>query len=118
MSAVAGALRELFGNPNPAALRDNFPSQNPVLMRTLFVEMLGLGAEGLAARRRVNQEIADYMLGVVNAGRAEKLSPELAMAVVGGIHELVLQAIEDGRVTELPELTKTATQLVKAVTRT
>jgi AcrR family transcriptional regulator len=90
---------------------------NPVLMRTLFIEILGLGAEGLAARRRVNQEIADYMLGVVNAGRAEKLSPPLAMAIVGGIHELVLQAIEDGRVTELPELTATATQLVKAVTR-
>jgi ABC transporter DrrB family efflux protein len=32
VSAVAGALRELFGNPNPAALRNNFPSQNPVLM--------------------------------------------------------------------------------------
>jgi ABC transporter DrrB family efflux protein len=32
VTAVAGALRELFGNPNPAALRDNFPSQNPVLM--------------------------------------------------------------------------------------
>ena len=92
-------------------------SLNPVLMRTLFIEILGLGAEGLAARRRVNQEIADYMLGVVNAGRAEKLSPQLAMAVVGGIHELVLQAIEDGKVTELPELTKTATRLVKAVTR-
>jgi AcrR family transcriptional regulator len=92
-------------------------SVNPVLMRTLFIEILGLGAEGLAARRRVNNEIADYMLGVVNAGRAEKLSPQLAMAVVGGIHELVLQAIEDGKVTELPELTKTATRLVKAVTR-
>jgi ABC transporter DrrB family efflux protein len=36
VSAVAGALRELFGNPNPAALRDNFPSQNPVLMAILW----------------------------------------------------------------------------------
>ena len=42
-------------------------------------------------------------------------SPDLAMAVVGGIHELVLQAIEDGRVEELPQLTKTASELVKAV---
>jgi AcrR family transcriptional regulator len=91
---------------------------NPVLMRTLFIEILGLGVEGLAARRRVNQEIADYMLGVVNAGKGgRRLAPDLAMAVVGGIHELVLQAIEDGRVTELPQLTVTASQLVKAVTR-
>lgn len=92
---------------------------NPVLMRTLFIEILGLGAEGLEARRRVNREIADYMLAVVNAGSARQkrtpLTPDLAMAVVGGINELVLQAIEDGRVTELPELTATASQLVRAV---
>jgi ABC transporter DrrB family efflux protein len=36
VSAVAGSLRELFGNPNPAALRDNFPSQNPVLMAIVW----------------------------------------------------------------------------------
>ncbi|MDB5752576.1 MAG: transcriptional regulator, TetR family-like protein [Ramlibacter sp.] len=88
---------------------------NPVLMRTLFIEILGLGPAGLAARRRVNQEIADYMLGVVNRGPAERVTPQLAMAVVGGIHELVLQAIEDGRVTELAQLTATATALVRAV---
>ena len=82
---------------------------NPVLLRTLFVEILGLGAEGLAARRRVHQEIVDYMRGVV------PVSPELAMAVVGGIHELVLQAVEVGRVDELPKLVRTASALVKAV---
>jgi AcrR family transcriptional regulator len=87
-------------------------ASNPVLMRTLFIEILHLGVEGLAARRRVNQEIADYMLAVV--GR-DKVTPELAMAVVGGIHELVLQAIEDGRVEQLGDLTSTASQLVKAV---
>lgn len=93
-------------------------ASNPVLLRTLFVEILHLGPEGLAARRRVNQEIADYMLGVVNDGKSGRaVSPALAMAVVGGIHELVLQAIEDGRAEELPELTATATQLVQAVTR-
>jgi AcrR family transcriptional regulator len=90
---------------------------NPVLMRTLFIEILHLGPDGLAARRRVNQEIADYMLAVVNEGAPGcKVSPQMAMAVVGGIHELVLQAIEDGKVDELPALTATATALVKAVT--
>lgn len=85
-------------------------ASNPALMRTLFIEILHLGPEGLAARRRVNQEIADYMGAVVR-----DVTPALAMAVVGGIHELVLQAIEDGKVDELPELTATATALVKAV---
>lgn len=84
----------------------------PALMRTLFIEILHLGPEGLAARRAVNREIADYMVAVV--GR-ERVTPQLAMAVVGGIHELVLQAIEDGRVDELPQLTRTAAALVKAV---
>ena len=88
----------------------------PVLMRTLFIEILGLGPAGLQARRRVNQEIAAYMLEVVNRSPSrEALTPDLAMAVVGGIHELVLQAIEDGKVTELPQLTATAAELVKAV---
>jgi AcrR family transcriptional regulator len=86
-------------------------ASNPVLVRTLFIEILGLGPPGLAARRRVNQEIADYMRAVV------PVAPEMALAVVGGIHELVLQAVEDGRVDELPQLVATATALVKAVAR-
>jgi AcrR family transcriptional regulator len=96
-------------------------SQNPVLMRTLFVEILGLGAEGLAARRRVNEEIAAFMLNVVNAGRKgrknkEPLSPEIAMAVVGGINELVLQAIEQDQLDKLQKLIDPAVRLVRAVT--
>jgi AcrR family transcriptional regulator len=89
-------------------------ASNPELMRTLFIEILHVGPEGLAARRRMNQEIADYMLDVV--GR-DRVTPELAMAVVGGINELVLQAIEDGKVDELPSLTAAASALVKAVAR-
>ncbi|CAN5503096.1 TetR/AcrR family transcriptional regulator [soil metagenome] len=106
-------------------------ASSPVLMRTLFVEILGLGAQGLAARRRVNQEIADFMLAVINApntgragkpntGRAGKrtsgqpLSPEMAMAVVGGINELVLQYIEQDRVGQLQELVAPASRLVRA----
>ena len=90
-------------------------ASSPVLMRTLFIEILNLGTPGLAARRKVNEEIARYIVGVVNPSARQPVSAELAMAVVGGIHELVLQAIEDGRVSELPEITKTAVDLVKAV---
>ena len=98
-------------------------ASNPVLMRTLFVEILGLGAQGLAARRRVNQEIADFMLAVINgsararAGSRTKrkpLSPDMAMAVVGGINELVLQYIEQDRVAQLQELVAPSSQLVRA----
>lgn len=90
---------------------------NPVLLRTLFIEILGLGAEGLQSRRRVNQEIADFMLVAINGseGKEEPLSPRMAMAVVGGITELVLQYIEQDRVAHLQELVEPSSRLVRAV---
>jgi AcrR family transcriptional regulator len=91
---------------------------NPVLLRTLYVEILGLGLEGLAARRRVNREIAQFMLDVVNGSgrRGPPLSAQMAMAVVGGINELVLDCIEQDRVDRLVELVAPAAQLVRAAT--
>jgi AcrR family transcriptional regulator len=96
-------------------------AQNPVLLRTLFIEILGLGVSGLAARRRVNQELANFMLQTVNMpARARRgkppLHPEMAMAVVGGINELILEAIERNRTERLQELVAPALQLVRAVT--
>jgi AcrR family transcriptional regulator len=96
-------------------------AQNPALLRSLSMEILGLGAEGLAARRRVNQELCRFMLQVVNAGggRARKtpLTQDMAVAVIGGINELVLQAIEQGRAGKLADLAAPAGALVRAVTR-
>jgi AcrR family transcriptional regulator len=94
-------------------------SQNPALMRTLFIEILGLGTVGLSARRRMNREIADFMLKVVNGNPAlekgKELTPEMAMAVVGGINELVLQAIEQDQVSRLQQLVDPAVKLVRSV---
>ena len=94
-------------------------AQNPVLVRTLFIEILGLGMEGLAARRRVNDEITGFMLQVINRRRGTRrpLSREMAMAIVGGVNELVLHAIETGRVENLRDLALPAVQLVRAVTQ-
>ena len=91
---------------------------NPVLLRTLYIEILGLGAVGLAARRRVNQEIADFIVGVVGSGGGKQLAPELAMAIVGGINELVLQDIEQDRVEFLQEVVAPASRIVRAVAGT
>ena len=95
-------------------------ARNPPLLRSLSIEILGLGADGLAARRRVNQELCRFMLEVVNAGsgRARKapLTTEMAVAVVGGINELVLQAIEQGQAAKLEQLAGPAGELVRAVT--
>lgn len=94
-------------------------ARNPVLLRTLFIEILGLGAAGLAARRRANQQLVDLMLDVVNNRQGERqrktpLHPALAMAVVGGINEMVLQAIEQDRTRELHMLAEPASALLRA----
>jgi AcrR family transcriptional regulator len=104
---LEGALAAYFGAM----------AADPELMRTLFIEILGLGAPGLAARRRVNQQIADFILVVANspsAARKRKLSPQMAVAVVGGINELVLTYIERGRGGALQELVGPASELVRA----
>lgn len=88
-------------------------ASNPVLVRTLFIEILQLGAEGLAARRRVNRELADFILQTVGS---KALTPELAMAIVGGIDELILEYIEQDKVAKLEELVEPASRLVHAVT--
>jgi AcrR family transcriptional regulator len=94
-------------------------AQNPALLRSLSMVILGLGDEGMAARRRVNQELCRFMLQVVNAGaggaRKAPLTQEMAVAVVGGINELVLQAIEQGRAGQLEQLAGPAGELVRAV---
>jgi AcrR family transcriptional regulator len=89
---------------------------NPVLTQTLFIEILGLGSPGLAARRRVHQEIADFMRAVINASEGSQvLSPELAMAMVGSVNELALELIEQDRVHEMKTIAVTTATLVRAV---
>ncbi len=91
-------------------------AENPIMLRALFIDILGLGAQGLAARRRVNQAVAAFLLGVVNPQRNESvLSPSMAMAVVGGINELVLQLIEQDRIHEIHTITQTTSALIRGV---
>lgn len=93
---------------------------DPPLLRTLFIEILHLGQPGLAVRREMYQELADFVVQVVqaqprqDAARAIPIAT-LAMAVVGGINELVLKAIEDNRTEHLLELAAPASALVRAV---
>lgn len=91
-------------------------ASNPALLRTLYIEIWGLGPPGLAARRRVNQAIAGFMLEVINQSpAAPRLRPEMALAVVGGINELILLEIEHDRVAELAEIAGTGAEMVRAV---
>ena len=91
-------------------------AENPIMLcRALFIDILGLGTQGLAARRRVNVAVADFLLGVVNPMRDDRvMSPSMAMAVVGGINELVLQLIEQDRIHDITP-SPTTSELIRAV---
>lgn len=86
-------------------------ASNPPLLRTLFVEIMALGPRGLAVRRQSAEAFADFIVQVAGPS----LPKPLALAIVGGIHEWVLQAVEADAVAGLPALTAPAARLVRAV---
>lgn len=129
VSASEGGLRVLQQAINPGqpwhqqveqALTAYLGSlaSNPVLLRTLFVDILGLGPEGLVVRRAMHERMADFIVSVVAAGGVLTPGPHtrvLAVALVGGVHELVLQAIEDQRGGDLLALVAPCSELVRAI---
>lgn len=94
-------------------------SSNPVLLRSLFIEVLGLGTTGLEARRRVTLQMARFIVEVVEnqneVGANTQISELEAVALVGAINELILQAIEQGRAHQLTSLVEPSARLVRAV---
>lgn len=106
---------------------------SPALVRTLIVEILHLGPEGLKVRRQVHEDIARFIVdaarerqgqgqgqgnGVDDADGVDGHRPWLdlmATAIVGGIDEWLLQAVETDRVAQLAELARPAAHFVRAV---
>jgi AcrR family transcriptional regulator len=92
----------------------------PALTRTNLMEIQAAGPRALAARRQVLQRFADMLRRLIDDARREDpalrpLSPSMSMAIVGGMHELLLLAVEEGRAHQLEDLTETATELMRAV---
>ncbi|RZL52262.1 MAG: TetR/AcrR family transcriptional regulator [Variovorax sp.] len=94
-----------------------FLAADPALLRMLFVEILGLGLTGLAVRRETNLRIASFIRAAAMRDETPLMSERLAMTVVGGINELILQAVEQGLPQDLRELVAPSTQLIFAVAR-
>ncbi|WP_433785101.1 TetR/AcrR family transcriptional regulator [Actinomycetospora sp. CA-101289] len=138
--AVAPAVEADPGAPAPdlaaevdAATRAYLEAlaQQPELTRTLLTEISGLGHRGWRVRREVLNRFADQLSALVALGAARwaagggeevpglvgvrGLPRPTAVALVGGINELVLDAVEDGRGERLGELAPTVTGLVLAV---
>lgn len=92
-----------------------YRSQAPALLRMLFVDIVGMGPEGLAARAEINREIARWIQAATHEEGKLPISTELAMTVIGGINELVLRAIQQGESDDLTPLIAPLTQMVLAV---
>lgn len=92
-------------------------SEEPAFCRAIILEVQAAGPEGLARRRAVLKVFSDRYLEVNRQARAidpavEELSDEVALGLVGAILELVATRVEEGRVSELPELTESLTSFV------
>ena len=93
--------------------------ERPAVLRTLLVEILATGPRGLEVRRQVNRRYADLLRKVVasadsKGGERHSLSSVMALAIVGGLNELMLQAVEGGDLKRLRRLARPAAELVRA----
>jgi AcrR family transcriptional regulator len=90
------------------------------LTRSLLVEVQTAGPSALTMRRDVFDRYVRLMRGIGDGLRAAEpalraLTPELALAAVGGVNEIVMRAIETGPVEAITELAGVATDLWAAV---
>jgi AcrR family transcriptional regulator len=68
----------------------------PAVTRTLLVEIQAAGPKAYRLRQQMQRRFADTLVEVVDAARAAdpaipRLSQLLAIALVGGVHEMMLQ---------------------------
>lgn len=95
-------------------------ASQPSVLRALYIDLPTLGPQGLALRRRITDQFSAFLVAQVELFRLTEprkrpLTPAMAAAVVGGVNELILRAIEEGRTAELPSLTPTVTEFIQAV---
>ena len=105
-SSMDAYLRSLAGDPD--------------LTRVFLVDILGAGPAALRARRRVNERFAGLVNDLVTAHADEapfplEWDPAFATAIIGGVDELVRNAVQDGLGAQLGGLSRTASSFVRAV---
>jgi AcrR family transcriptional regulator len=91
----------------------------PGLTRAFVSDVLGAGPEALRRRRAVHRRFADLLVELARRhGEAlpagVQIEPEMAIAVVGGVDELVRLAVEEGRAEDIPRFAGIARTLVLA----
>jgi AcrR family transcriptional regulator len=97
----------------------------PAANRMLLVEMQAAGPRAYRLRQEKQRQVADTLVTIVEEGRPANpeippLSPAMAVALVGGLNELLMQAVDpytrtDTATVPLASLNDTLVQLVSAV---
>jgi AcrR family transcriptional regulator len=91
------------------------------LTASLLIEVQAIGPAGLEARREIFGRFARLVRGVSDGLRRahpdlRRITPELALGLVGATNELVMRAVEAGRTAELvAEVSPAATDVWYAV---
>lgn len=96
----------------------DYLDEHRALTKTFLLEVHAAGAAALKMRRRIHDQFADNLRALVEVAHGqgaavERLSPQMAVAVIGGINELVLVALEKKQ--KLSTVAETASELVTAV---
>ena len=91
----------------------------PAVTRTLLVEIQAAGPKAYRLRQQMQRRFADTLVEVVDSARAAdpaipKLSQLLAIALVGGVHEMMLQ-VSDPYTGAGPSFTSLATAVDELV---
>ena len=93
------------GSAPPRARTSSALAAEPELIRAALLEIQAAGPRARELRREVQRRYAEQLRALSVAAAAEEpgiraLTPALATAVVGGLNELMLEAVEDGREAE------------------
>ena len=89
------------------------------LMKRLYIDILSLGTEGFAARRRVIQLFVQRIVEFYEEEKSAspglpELPTELVTGIVAGLNELILYRIEDGKAESLVDLASTTRDMIMA----
>lgn len=90
----------------------------PLLTRTFLLEIHTAGGRGLEVRRTVHHRFATLLERLVDLAHGEnpsipRLTRPMAIAMVGGINELVLDALEAHKDTQLSGVADAVTEFVR-----
>jgi AcrR family transcriptional regulator len=90
------------------------------LMQRLYIDILGLSAQGARVRRQVNQQFADLLIRLYNdsaptGGALPAVNAQAVLAVIAGLNELILYKIDGGEADDLLGLADTTDELVNAL---